>query len=156
MRLGFVSATTELHCCWHLPCHTLSLNVCAVSPFASLFLRPETFAIPSPSPLLLSTALPSPPHPSPPPTHQPILTHPTSHFLLTLFVSLIGMRDRNLSAFKTCTTFLCVGQHFTDERLSTQRLYMHAFAFENAEAVVKHKSVQCYICTHISHPSSCF
>lgn len=97
-----------------------------LSPFLSLFLFPETFSIP-----------------------------PSMFCWLYLCLSL-PVRGRNLSALKTCTTYLCVGQHFTDESLSTQRLYMHAFAFENAEPDVQDKTVRCYICTHISHPSSRF
>lgn len=88
-------------------------------------------------------------HPPPP------LTPPVIFCWQYLCLSL-PMRGRNLSALKTYTTHLCVGQHFTDESLSTQRLYMHAFAFENAEPDVQDKTVRCYICTHISHPSSCF
>lgn len=56
-----------------------------------------------------------------------------------------------MSALMAYTTYLCVGQPFKDESLSTQRLYMHAFASRNTEPDVQDKSVRCYICIHISH-----
>lgn len=58
---------------------------------------------------------------------------PPALFTQTVFVALIANESQNLSALRTCTTYLCVGQRFKDESLSTQRLYMHAFAFENTE-----------------------
>lgn len=58
---------------------------------------------------------------------------PSSPFTLTVFVALIANESQNLSVLRTCTTHLCVGQRFKDESLSTQRLYMHAFAFKNTE-----------------------
>lgn len=60
-------------------------------------------------------------------------THPSSPFTLTVFVPLIANESQNLSVLRTCTTYLCVGQCFKDESLSTQRLYMHAFAFKNTK-----------------------
>lgn len=59
-------------------------------------------------------------------------SHLASPFILTVFVALIANESQNLSVLRTCTTHLCVGQCFKDESLSTQRLYVHAFAFKNA------------------------
>lgn len=74
----------------------------------------------------LASLLFSPP-PPPPPSPLPPSSSP---FTLTVFVALIANESQNLSVLRTCTTYLCVGQRFKDESLSTQRLYMHAFAFK--------------------------
>ncbi len=79
---------------------------------------------------LLAFFSPPPPPPLPPPPLHPPSSKP---FTLTVFVALIANESQNLSALRTCTTYLCVGQRFKDESLSTQRLYMHAFAFKNSE-----------------------
>lgn len=95
---------------------------------------PETYSISSdfllPTTLLFTaspyfSSLLLPPHFS--------RSHPTSPFILTVFVALIANESQNLSVLRTCTTHLCVGQCFKDESLSTQRLYVHAFAFKNTE-----------------------
>lgn len=77
--------------------------------------------------VLFAAASPFPPRlPSSSPFIALILAFLRSYFL-------DADESRNLSALRTCTTDLCVGQRFKDESLSTQRLCTHAFALENTE-----------------------
>lgn len=84
-------------------------------------------------------------------TASPLFPPPTlsspNPFTLTVFVALTANECQNLSVLRTCTAYLCVGQRFKDESLSAQRLYMHAFEFNNTE--LKRYSRQIHICVYV-------
>lgn len=105
--------------------------------FLLLTSAPHTFE-------LTSSLPPSAPTPPSLTTLQP--------FTLIVVVAFIANERQHLSVLKTCTAYLCVGQRFKDEGLSAQRLYMHAFAFNNTEPD-RHPRQECKI-LYIS-PSPC-
>lgn len=96
------------------------------SIFLSTLLLPTALLYTAQTLIITASPLFSPP--PPPPTLSSF-----SPFTLTAFVALIANECQNLSALRTCTSYLCVGHRFKDESLSAQRLYTHAFAFDNTE-----------------------